>query len=584
MVTETKPDVTNPPKATPSPDQLLAKDLPRDAGPHKDKDRQNQPDRKSLAPVELAESPTRTSSSTTAPRTDTGKHKVPSAVTGPVTAPITTPASRPQTRPSAAQPVAHLMGRSLRFPAGTEIRPGQTIEAGGRVFEIKPEEIFRGPFLVKSAGLLVLTILAAIGIAYMFSGSVYPALMGVVINSQTGEVVPNATVTMVNGGSVRTNEAGLYVFRDIQPGQHVLTATAEGFGEQNGIIHTEGNQPADLSFAISPLVFAAAYTGESDSLASITGPEDQPAGKKPNGSAPAAGFGSVDLLVDFNDYIVFVDGELYGKNADKVKRLSEGDHRILLQVEGYQDFAANVSVKARVTSTLTVNKADLTPKIDPVKKSRAHFADGKNYLDRQEWAAAIFEFNKALEFETDYAEALQYRGWAYSKSGNPTKATEDFLKAAQIYDDSKRYIDAIACMRYLVEMDPKNAGYWRRRADFHLALADYNNAIADYEQALKNDKKSVELMMALGEAYFAGGDFKEAAKQFDRARKASDDPTKPYIRMIMAYYQAGANNEVIKKYREFTQIAPQELQDRLRNDPEWLRVLQIVGPDERTKN
>jgi len=177
MVTETKPDVTNPPKATPSPDQLLARDLPRDAGPHKDKDRQNQSDRKSLAPVELAETPTRTSASPSAPRTDTGKHKVPSTVTGPVTAPMANPATRPQTRTGSTQPVAHLMGRSLRFPAGTEIRPGQAIEAGGRVFEIKSEEIFRGPFLLKSAGLLVLTVLAAIGIAYMFSGSVYPALI-----------------------------------------------------------------------------------------------------------------------------------------------------------------------------------------------------------------------------------------------------------------------------------------------------------------------------------------------------------------------------------------------------------------------
>jgi Tfp pilus assembly protein PilF len=494
----------------------------------------------------------------------------------------TMPSIRPARGPVAG--IARVAGRTLRFGNDAALTAGQRFEIGGRTYEVKAEEAFQGIFWAKTAGILVLTLLAAIGVAYLFSGASKPgSIMGVVVNAQTHQIIPNATVSLEDGRVTQTNEAGLYLFKGTDPAQYVISATAPGFEPQNGFIETEGVEVDQLSFALTPMILASASSAGDSADARKTKTDSEKSTKTSQNSSGHA-YGTVELAVDFNGYLVFVDGELYGKNSDAVKRLSAGEHRIVLQLEGYEDYAAKVTVKARAKSTLTVAKSDLTPRIDPIKRSRGKFTEGKNYLDRQEWSAAIHLFDEALGYDPGYADALQYRGWAYLKSGNPTAAETDFLAAADRYDQAKKYIDAVGCAKYLIELDPKNPDYWRRRADYNLALADYKQAIEDYEQAVKLDKKSLENRLALGEAYFAAGEFKDAAKEFDRARRLADDPSHAYIRMILSYYHAGEIDDVVKKYQDFTEVAPPELVERLRDDPEWLKVLQIVGPEARTKN
>jgi tetratricopeptide (TPR) repeat protein len=492
------------------------------------------------------------------------------------------PSTRPARAPVAG--IARVAGRTLRFGNEAVLTTGQRFDLGGRTYEIKAEEAFQGIFWAKTAGILVLTLLAAIGVAYLFSGGSSPgSIMGVVVNAQTGQIIPNATVSLEDGQVTQTNEAGLYLFKGTDPAQYVISAAAAGFEPQNGFIETEGAEVDQLSFALTPMNFASVQSAADSAEARKTETDIEESTKAPRSSSSRS-YGTVELAVDFDGYLVFVDGELYGKNSEAVKRLSVGEHRIVLQLEGYEDYAATVTVKARAKSKLTVAKSDLTPRIDPIKRSRGKFTEGKNYLDQQEWSAAIRLFDEALGYDPDYADALQYRGWAYLKSGNPTAAETDFLAAADRYDQAKKYIDAVACAKYLIELKPKNPDYWRRRADYSLALADYEQAIEDYEKAVKLDKKSLENRLALGEAYFAAGEFKDAAKEFDRARRMADDPSHCYIRMILSYYHAGEIDDVVKKYEDFTEEAPPELVERLRDDPEWLKVLQIVGPEERTKN
>ena len=73
-------------------------------------------------------------------------------------------------------------------------------------------------------------------------------------------------------------------------------------------------------------------------------------------------------------------------------------------------------------------------------------------------------------------------------------------------------------------------------------------------------------------------------ESMDHFVKIADDPSHAYIRMILAYYNAGEREDVIKKYEDFAEIATPGLMKQLRNDSEWLKVLQVVGPNERLKN
>lgn len=424
-----------------------------------------------------------------------------------------------------------------------------------------------------------MTLLVVVAIAFLVGHK--PAtstITGVVVDAQSGRVLPSATVELDGKVTAATNAAGLYVFTDVRAGSYMVKASAPGYQPQTGTAQSNAPQSAQLSFALAPL--AAAPSAAPAPVA----PADTDSTQATASTTQSPSYGGVDLDVDFDGFLIFVDGEIYGKNAKKLKRLTTGEHRIVLQMEGFQDFTTTVTVKARVTSTVTIAKADLTPKVDPIKRSHGLFAEGKEYLDRNQWQPAIESFDQALASDPQNVDAVRYRGWAFMKSGDTAKATADFKHAAQMYDDSRRLMDAVTCVGYLIDLTPKDPALWRQRGDFYLGLTEYAKAISDCEQALKLDKKSVENQMALAEAYFASGDFRRAAKEFDRARKMSGDPIRPYIRMILSYYHAGDNDEVIKKYRDFAKIAPQDLQKKLQADPEWLPVLQIIGPDERNKN
>ncbi len=608
--TDNKQDLAKDTDRTVSPtdDELLAKDLPRPketSGSHRAVDEPST-DPNRIRPVELERTANSTTDVQTKPvgdatepyrntlkpksgqspstkdssQADTARPAI-SGASAPGTGVESVPtADRPQNMPMVRQ-----TGQTLRFPTGVNLIPGRTVNVNGVAFEIKPEEAFKGMFWAKSIGIMVVTLLAAIGVAYLLSGPDPGALTGVVINAETGEIVTNATIALGNERSAATSEAGLYIFNDVSPEQYVLTAAAPGFVSQNGYIEIDGTETEQLSFALEPLVSATyAVLPDSADAEEEKAEEEAKAQKQEAAASSAPSYGSVDLDVDFSGYMVFVDGKLYGKNSEELKRLTEGNHRVLLQVEGYEDYTANVTVKARNTATLTVAKADLKPRIDPIKRSRGHFAKGKASIDQKEWMQAIREFDEALHYDPEYAEAMQYRGWVYLKTDNPSLAMADFTRAADLFDDNRRYIDAVACAKYMIEISPKDPDHWKRRGDYNLALADYDQAIDDYERAVKLDKKSLRNRLALAEALYAAGEYKDAGKEFDRARKLADDPTHAYIRMILAYYNAGERDDVVDKYEDFAEVASPEVMQRLREDPEWLKVLQIIGPDERLKN
>jgi Tfp pilus assembly protein PilF len=509
-----------------------------------------------------------------ASRETTVSPSYPAQNAGPTTAEETLPPPVPQPAAPKKDPnfKASLAGGVLAPQASTRV-------ASQHRTEPKTEGTPHARPWIKILGYVGVTVVVVVAIAFLVGHK--PAtgtITGVVVDAQSGRVIPSATVELDGKVTAATNAAGLYVFTNVRAGSYMVKASAPGYQPQVGSAQSNAPQSAQLSFALAPLAATS-----STPPASAT-PADTEGTQTTASTTPSPSYGGVDLDVDFDNFLIFVDGEIYGKNAKKLKRLPTGEHRLVLQMEGFQDYTTTVTVKARVTATVTIAKSDLTPKVDPIKRSHGLFAEGKGYLDRSQWLPAIEAFDQALASDAQNVDAVRYRGWAHMKAGDTANATADFNRAAQMYDDSRRLMDAVTCVGYLIDLTPRDPALWRQRGDYYLGLTEYSKAISDCEQALKLDKKSVENQMALAEAYFASGDFQRAAKEFDRARKMSGDPIKPYIRMILAYYHAGNNDEVIKKYRDFAKIAPLDLQKKLQADPEWLPVLQIIGPDERNKN
>lgn len=476
--------------------------------------------------------------------------------------------------------VAHLSGMTLRFPMHTKIMPGEVVVVGRKPFEVRKDKLLTPMFAVKGVGLLVLAVLAVVGVTSMFTSPTGGSVTGVVLDRTTGQIIPNATVSIEGGSSSTTNLAGLYNFDGLRSGLFKMTAVAQGYEPQSGSVVRPADGGAQLAFALMPVGFTGA-AALSTTPAAVATPSE--AAEQADANNAALGYGNINLETDFSDYLVFVDGRLYGKDAKQIKRMTTGNHRVIVLLDGFEDYSADIEVKARGTHMLQVAKADLTPKVDPVKRSKAFFAEAKDLLDRGLYPAAIDKYNLGLQDDPKNASALQYRGWAYWKAGNIDAARADLVRAADMHAEVNRFLDAVACAGHLIEVSPEDAGAFLRRAKYYTQMREHDKAIKDCEVAVKLDKKSLPSQLALAEACFVAEDYKRAAKEFDKARKLSDDPADMYVNVLISLARSGEDDQVRKKFKDFSELATPELQKKLKDNPDWLRVLQIVDPTKRSE-
>lgn len=475
--------------------------------------------------------------------------------------------------------VAWLEGRSLRFPGGIKIAPGERFEVAGHIFETRKAAALTPRNGLRWGGLGLVGLFALIGLGQLLVGSPSGALTGVVLDRTTGRIVPDAHVNIHGGPVIRANAAGLYLAQNLASGSYNLTATAPGYTPQTGSVIHDGDQTTQLAFALIPLTIDSSRQTE----AAGDGPREAEPEPVAAADRPRVAYGHVVLDVDFNGYLVFVDNILYGKNSQKVKRLTAGRHTIVLQLDGYEDHSTTVKIKARATETIRITKADLKTRANPRKRAKAHFAAAQEHSDNGQWLKAIEEYNSGLALDPEDGHAYQYRGWSYLKARQRARARSDFIEAARLHAATNRYLDAVACAGYLIDLNPDDATAYQRRAEYYIALTEYGRAIEDYKSAVKRDKYSSEHRLGLAEAFFVAGHYKNAAKEFDRARKLVSDPSDIYVRMLFALTRAGEDGKVRKKYKAFTEFADPDRLERLRQNPEWLRVLQIVDPMERSE-
>ncbi len=152
-----------------------------------------------------------------------------------------------------------------------------------------------------------------------------------------------------------------------------------------------------------------------------------------------------------------------------------------------------------------------------------------------------------------------------------------------MHAEVNRFLDAVACAGHLIEISPKDAEAYLRRAKYYTSMREHQKAIADCESAVKLDKKSLACQMTLAEACFVAGDYKRAAKEFDKCRKMSDDPADAYVKVLISLARGGEDDQVRKKFKDFSEMATPELQKKLKDNPDWVRVLQIVDPTKRSE-
>lgn len=156
------------------------------------------------------------------------------------------------------------------------------------------------------------------------------------------------------------------------------------------------------------------------------------------------------------------------------------------------------------------------------------------------WAHAFADFDRAVEVDPEYVQALLRRGHALLQLKEEERARLDFAAALRLQPDSAarfkdrgvRLLDldqaklAAIELSIAIAVDPGLATAYARRGAARMKLGEEERARADFEQALVLAPDEGELWALRGAAYWQAGRRQQALADLDQAVRLDPDEPK----------------------------------------------------------
>jgi tetratricopeptide (TPR) repeat protein len=258
--------------------------------------------------------------------------------------------------------------------------------------------------------------------------------------------------------------------------------------------------------------------------------------------------------------------------------LKPGRYDYLVSKEAYQSARGTVEVAAGDASTLSVQlaaaKTAEKPSISPEEE---HYKAGMDALGASNYTVAENELNAAVAAKPSYAAAYMGLGQTKSQSGHRSEASDDFLRAAEIYRVAGDPSNAMKAYNHAVEANQTSVPALLGRGNLYLSRGEEIAAIADYEALLRFDRRNTQAYLGLGQARFSQGNPKAAIKHFKDARSIDPKNVETYEYLMLCYFALDDFKEAKKAYENYKEIATAEEMARIQHNPKFSAVLRVVG-------
>ena len=197
----------------------------------------------------------------------------------------------------------------------------------------------------------------------------------------------------------------------------------------------------------------------------------------------------------------------------KNKELQEKYDELNRQMEKYRtDFnAADDARKVEIKKEVARNSERFSA-VDELSK-------GNDYLYRKDYAQALSAYDRAIQFDSQLAEAYNNRGIVKFELGQYPSAVEDYTRAVQL---KSNYVDAL-----------------NNRGNAFIALEQFQNAERDLKAALKLNNKSAAIHNNLGSVYFSQRNFAAAIDEYTQAIKLNPRYSEAWFNRAVAHYAQG---------------------------------------------
>ena len=245
-----------------------------------------------------------------------------------------------------------------------------------------------------------------------------------------------------------------------------------------------------------------------------------------------------------------------------------------LQITGGQ--SVNFAIPSERISQLQVatmtSLADLVASTGRNKRAKAvqFFRDGLSFLSKDDCEKALPYFEKAVESDSNYAEAWAQSGFCNEKLGRHAEALDASKKAVSLRPSAesyfniglasfylKQYKDAAEAYRQSIKLDPYNA------ADAYYALGlvyrDWgkpDEEIQAYKQAIRLRPDYTVAFERLGSRYLKAKKYNEAVEIFRQLATLKPGDANAPNNMGEAYFELNKLNEAMESFRQSIRLKP----------------------------
>jgi tetratricopeptide (TPR) repeat protein len=203
-------------------------------------------------------------------------------------------------------------------------------------------------------------------------------------------------------------------------------------------------------------------------------------------------------------------------------------------------------------------------------KAVQSFRDGLSFLSKDDCEKALPYFEKAVESDSNYAEAWAQSGFCKEKLGRHSEAIEASKRAVTLRPSAesyfniglanyylKQYREAVENYRQSIRLDPYNA------ADAYYALGlayrDWGRAddeIQAYKQAIRLRQDYTSAYERLGSRYLKSKKYTEAIEIFKQLAALKPGDANPPNSMGEAYLELGRYTDAIEAFRQAIRLKP----------------------------
>lgn len=211
-----------------------------------------------------------------------------------------------------------------------------------------------------------------------------------------------------------------------------------------------------------------------------------------------------------------------------------------LQITGGQsiNFAIPSERISQLQSGPLLSLSDLVAASGRNKRAKAvqAFRDGLSFLSQDDCEKALPYFEKAVESDSNYAEAWAQTGFCREKLGRHTEAIDASKKAVNLRPSAESYFNIGLASYY---------------------LKNYREAAENYRQAIRLDPyNAADAQYALGLVYRDWGRPEDEIQAYKQAIKLKPDYVSAYERLGSRYLRSKKYPEAIETFKQLGALKP----------------------------